>query len=124
VLAIVAGCYTHPDMIESWNAATHRMWWRGVIELRGMAVGDFGELALITQESLRLRYAQSPSAALRGASIEGLDLEDVGDTSREQSVGDVARALGVDHKTVRAWCKRHSAPPGHYRRSERHGRQA
>jgi hypothetical protein len=31
-----AGCFSHPEQIEGWNAATVRMWWHGVVMLEGI----------------------------------------------------------------------------------------
>lgn len=62
VVTLVPGCFTHPDQgEESWCKATSHLWWNGVALLEGAADGDFGELRLITQDSMRARYGNRPA---------------------------------------------------------------
>lgn len=56
MLAIVGGCYVHPECIEDWNRGTFDQWWNGVIMLEGAKDGYYKELRLIRQEVLKEKY--------------------------------------------------------------------
>lgn len=53
---ISAGCFTHPNFVESWSIQSAKLAWRGVIRLDGAERGDYLGLTLVTQESLRKAY--------------------------------------------------------------------
>jgi hypothetical protein len=58
VVTLVPGCYTAPEQgEESWCRATSHLWWRGVAVLEDVEAGDFGSLRLVSQDSMRERYA-------------------------------------------------------------------
>jgi predicted phosphodiesterase len=57
IFGLACGCYTHSEMIEDWNIATYRMWWRGVIMLHDCdGAGYYDELRAITQRKLLREY--------------------------------------------------------------------
>jgi hypothetical protein len=57
IFGLVAGCYTHPDMIEGWNLATYHLWWRGVVMLDDLdGEGYYDEIRMITMRKLKRMY--------------------------------------------------------------------
>lgn len=55
-MAIVAGCYTHPDMVEGWNRDTAHMWWNGVVLMDGVKNGYSESVTRITQDRIMRLY--------------------------------------------------------------------
>lgn len=55
-MAIVAGCYTHPDMVEGWNADTAHMWWNGIVVLDGVRDGYAESVTRINQDRIMRIY--------------------------------------------------------------------
>ena len=47
IVGLVVGCMSHPDQVEGWNRATHRLWWRGLTYLRGARDGWAKEFRFI-----------------------------------------------------------------------------
>lgn len=56
MMAIVAGCYTHPDMIEGWNKDTHQMWMNCITILDGVSNGFAESVTRISQDRIRKIY--------------------------------------------------------------------
>jgi hypothetical protein len=53
---LVAGCFMDKKQWESYAAAANRLWWRGLIILRGCEKGDFESMETITVEQLERDY--------------------------------------------------------------------
>jgi hypothetical protein len=58
VWGIVAGCFMDKEQWESYAAAANRLWWRGLILLRGCENGDFESFSTITVEELERLYGR------------------------------------------------------------------
>lgn len=56
MMAIVAGCYTHPKMIEGWNRDTHHLWTHCLTILDGVKDGFAEAVTTITQERIMRIY--------------------------------------------------------------------
>jgi hypothetical protein len=56
LMAIVAGCYVHPNMVESWNKNTNQLWWNGVTYLTDVENGYAEGVEFISQDRLRRTY--------------------------------------------------------------------
>lgn len=130
VLAIVAGCYAHPEQIEGWNEATAHLWWHGVVVLEDAAAGDCGELRWITMERIRALYGNDPRTSRtdpptpQPIDLGGLDLDDDETTATpirddEESYRAVAKRLGVGESSVRRWCQRNRMPASAYEEARR-----
>lgn len=61
MLAIVAGCYVHPEMVEGWNRDTQHLWWNGVVMLDGVRDGWAEQITQITQERIEEQYGHVQS---------------------------------------------------------------
>lgn len=55
-MAISAGCFTHPDMIEGWNKDTQHKWWNGVIWMDGVKDGYAEVICPTSQAYLMENY--------------------------------------------------------------------
>ena len=57
IFGLSCGCFTHPEMIEGWNRATARMWWRGIVLLEDLdGHGYYDSITAITQRKLMRDY--------------------------------------------------------------------
>lgn len=56
MMAIVAGCYVHPEMVEGWNRDTAHMWWNGIVLLDGLKNGYAESVTRINQERIMKIY--------------------------------------------------------------------
>lgn len=57
MFGLSVGCFAHPDMIEGWNTATEKLWWRGIVRLDGIdGRGSYQELQSISLSALEARY--------------------------------------------------------------------
>lgn len=55
-LAISAGCFTHPDMVEGWCKDSEYKWWRGVVILEGVSNGDAEVVMEVDQKWIMREY--------------------------------------------------------------------
>lgn len=58
MLSIVGGCFTHPLFIGDWNRDTARLWWNGIVWLRGVKNGYPEGYSFITQKELERIYGK------------------------------------------------------------------
>lgn len=56
MMGLVAGCYTHPEAIEGWNANTAALWWNGVVLLEDVADGWAEKVTFVSQKTLEGMY--------------------------------------------------------------------
>lgn len=56
VWGLVAGCFLAEEQWEDYAAEANKLWWRGLILLKGCENGDFESLETITVRELRRRY--------------------------------------------------------------------
>jgi hypothetical protein len=52
MFGLSAGCYVHEGMVEDWNLATHKLWWRGVVMLENVSEGYYDRINAITMRDL------------------------------------------------------------------------
>lgn len=57
VWGIHAGCFLAKDQWEDYAGPANRLWWKGLILLRGCENGDFESLETITVEGLENDYS-------------------------------------------------------------------
>ncbi len=55
---VVAGCYLAADQYEDYAGPANKLWWRGLILLRGCENGDFESLETVTVDQLGKRYGK------------------------------------------------------------------
>lgn len=58
VWGIFAGCYLAEDQIEDYAGQANKLWWRGLIRLKGAENGDFESIETISIRELRARYGK------------------------------------------------------------------
>jgi Calcineurin-like phosphoesterase len=57
IFGLSCGSYTHPQMIEDWNRATYKFWWRGIVMLHEVdGQGYYDEIRGITEHKLLREY--------------------------------------------------------------------
>lgn len=57
IFGLSCGCFTHKDMIEGWNVATHSLWWRGIVVLQDLdGAGYYDAIKMVTQRKLLREY--------------------------------------------------------------------
>ena len=57
MMALVAGCYVHPDMVEGWNRDTAHMWWNGCVMMTGVKDGWAETVTRMSQDWVKRNYA-------------------------------------------------------------------
>lgn len=57
MMAIVAGCYVHPGMVEGWNRDTVHMWWNGTILMQGVKDGYADVVTRMSQDWIKRNYS-------------------------------------------------------------------
>jgi hypothetical protein len=57
MMALVAGCYVHPDMVEGWNRDTAHMWYNGVVYMQGVKDGWAETVTRMSQDWIKRNYA-------------------------------------------------------------------
>ena len=58
IWGLVAGCYLAEDQWEDYAAEANKLWWRGLILLKGCEDGDFESLETITVRQLEDTYGR------------------------------------------------------------------
>lgn len=57
IWGLVAGCFLAEEQWEDYAAEANKLWWRGVVLLKGAENGDFESFETATTRELRNRYA-------------------------------------------------------------------
>lgn len=58
IWGIIAGCFLAKDQWEDYAAQANKLWWRGLILLKGCENGDFDSMETITVEELEYVYGR------------------------------------------------------------------
>lgn len=58
VWGVVAGCYLDPSQWEDYAGPANKLWWRGLIILKGAENGDFDSIETVTVEELKNAYGR------------------------------------------------------------------
>lgn len=57
IWGVVAGCFLDKDQWEDYADEANRLWWRGLVLLKGVRNGDIRSIETITVEELETQYA-------------------------------------------------------------------